>query len=121
MFISKLTLNTRNRDVLRDLDSAYEMHRTVTKAFPSQVYGGYGRILHRVDDHSILLIQSEREPDWNLLPSNYLSTAPMAKEFAPSFTTGQRLKFKIRANPTYKNEETNKYYGIHKEDDQYNW
>jgi CRISPR system Cascade subunit CasE len=107
MFLSKLVLNTRNRQARSDLARPYEMHRTLWRAFPDD---DPGRILFRVDSDRAgappaVLVQSDLRPRWERLAerdANYLLAPPDLKEFRPSFAPGQRLRFRLRANPTKK-------------------
>src|SRR5262249_28437292 len=107
MFLSKLLLNTRDRQARRDLTQPYEMHRTLWWAFPDNAPG---RILFRVDpdrtgSRPVVLVQSDLRPQWERLAdrgSRYLLAPPDFKAFQPSFTNGQRLRFRLRANPTKK-------------------
>lgn len=63
--------------------------------------------LFRVDPdapgRAVILVQSALKPDWDYAFHNagYLLAAPPdKKQFEPSFTTGQRLRFRLLANPT---------------------
>ncbi len=107
MFLSKLVLNSRDRQARRDLAMPYEMHRTLWRAFPDT---NPGRILFRVDaDRTgappVVLVQSDLRPQWKRLDergSRYLLAPPEFKPFQPSFAPGQRMRFRLRANPTKK-------------------
>jgi CRISPR system Cascade subunit CasE len=107
MFLSKLILNSRDRQARRDLAMPYEMHRTLWRAFPDT---NPGRILFRVDaDRTgaspVVLVQSDLCPQWERLDeikSVYFLAPPELKEFQLSFAPGQRLRFRLRANPTKK-------------------
>ena len=72
MFLSKLTLNPRSRQVRRELAEAYQMHRTLLRAFPDAGDGGPSRVLYRVDlprhpGPPVVLVQSAVCPDWSPL------------------------------------------------------
>jgi CRISPR system Cascade subunit CasE len=105
MFLSKLILNSRDPQVRRDLSRPYEMHRTLWSAFPE---GDPGRVLFRVDtDRSgappFVLVQSDFRPEWKRLAErspDYLLAPPDLKELHPAFFPSQRLRFRLRANPT---------------------
>lgn len=107
MFLSKLVLNVRDRQARYDLARPYELHRTLCSAFPDNEPG---RILFRIDSDRMgarpfVLVQSDLRPQWQRLDQrgpHYLLTPPELKEFQPSFTRGQRLRFRLRANPTRK-------------------
>jgi CRISPR system Cascade subunit CasE len=109
MFLSRLSLNLRSSRARLDLAQPYEMHKTVWNCHPTvrrdPATGAFlDRLLFRVDaDHGspTLLVQSEVEPDWGHLPDGYLRTSPPdCKPLDVAFTPGQRLRFRLRANPT---------------------
>lgn len=142
MFLSQLVLNPRSRDVMRDLRDPYEMHRTLWRGFPTlrrdAQQACLDRILFRVDfgerqETTTVLVQSDLEPAWSHLPGDYLREAAQCKPFAPTFTTGQRLRFRLRANPTKrvhakavdsgraKSEAVGKRVALQREDEQIAW
>lgn len=117
LYLSRLILNPRSKQALCDLANAYEMHRTLCRAFPGTEAGGCGRVLWRVDHDRngglpVVYVQSEKQPDWMKMTSqfeDYLATSgntnpacrPISEEtFA--FRVGRRLAFRLRANPTRK-------------------
>jgi len=128
MFLSKLTLRPgpRCRQVLTDLASPYEMHRTLMRAFPGRDNGGPGRVLFRLEPDRpnrppVVLVQSDKQPDWAALDAlgGYLAQPAETKTFEPAFRAGQRLRFRLRANPTVKRD--GKRHGLFKEADQLGW
>ncbi len=124
VYLSRLILNPRSRQVRRDIGNKREMHRTVCKAFPSievdsslpqhlrnsprQEYN----ILFRLEMDERrgeigLLVQSTIKPDWSLLPEDYLrndvddSLACKAiHENLDAIENGTKLIFRLQANPT---------------------
>lgn len=78
-----------------------------------------------------LLVQSDKAPDWGWLAGkpDYLLAGseqnPACKSFDPAFQPGQRLYFRLRANPTVKRkfpgESASKRIGLYKEEDQQAW
>jgi CRISPR system Cascade subunit CasE len=111
IYLTQLTLNPRCRAVRADLADPYELHRTLLRAFPDRADGGPGRVLYRVEPSRggprfIILVQSDIAPEWSRLnvPPEYLEGAPATKPFDPVFTVGQRLCFRLRANPTVKRD-----------------
>ncbi len=86
------------------------MHRTLCKAFGNDKNTWKeARVLFRVDDFDEgrrlrALVQSTVEPDWNAITvsDDYLVTEIQCKRVAPVLRIGQRLAFRIRANPTVK-------------------
>ncbi len=143
LFLSRLFLNPHNRDVRRDLADCHNLHRTIMSAFP-QADGAAARdefgVLFRVetgrDGKVILLVQSRLEPDWSRLPGGYLLEAdgnPACKPVLNHYTglaTGQRLLFRLLANPTKRvstknTEEDDRWRGkrieLRSEEDQIAW
>jgi CRISPR system Cascade subunit CasE len=140
MYLSRLILNPRSRQVRNELADPYEMHRTVCRAFPNAVYEDNqpSGILFRVDLHPrtrvpTLLVQSLLPPDWSFLRAedkDYLLGAedlplevenPAVKELTLNLREGQVLAFRLRANPTVKKDREGKKQGrrlglIHEED-----
>lgn len=137
MFLSRLVLNVRESKVRRELSSPYEMHRTILSAgFDGIPKDQIGRVLFRVDEDrtsrmpSVALVQTERQPDWLALPRGYLYDPPEWKMFDPQFRAGQRLRFRLRANPTKRVASQNetlgpklagKRVGLFLETDQVRW
>ncbi|HVN56600.1 MAG TPA: type I-E CRISPR-associated protein Cas6/Cse3/CasE [Anaerolineaceae bacterium] len=148
MYLSRLILNPRSRQVLREIADPYEMHRTITRAFPGSVFHADRRdentagLLFRLDVHPrtglpTLLVQSRVRPDWTFLaapPKNYLlppddlffeAENPGVKEVELIFRPGQALAFRLRANPTVKKdregEKQGRRVGLHREEDQLLW
>lgn len=142
MYLSRLILNPRSRQVQHELADPYELHRTVCKAFPNANYkdNESSGILFRVDLHPrtripTLLVQSRQEPNWEFLSTekkDYLLGAndlpldvenPSFKEMDLKLIDGQVLAFRLRANPTVKKDREGKAQGrriglIHEEDQQ---
>lgn len=114
MYLSRLLLNPRSRQVQRDTADLYQLHRTVLSAFADS--RAASSVLHRLDLHPrtgqvTLLVQSQSAPDWAKLTStDYLLPAgpfdelenPAVKQLALSLTAGQMLSFRLRVNPTVK-------------------
>ncbi len=121
MYLSRLILDTRQRDVRRDLGDVHRLHRTILHAFPQAPDPQRARehfgLLYRIEPLPTapqlvrLLIQSDHLPNWHALPSSYLGPAPDARG-NPAIRTvgaeyeriadGDRLIFRLRANPTKK-------------------
>ncbi|MFZ2486480.1 MAG: type I-E CRISPR-associated protein Cas6/Cse3/CasE [Anaerolineae bacterium] len=110
MYLSRLILNPRTRQVQRELAEPYQMHRSIMQAFPNGLQQNEERVLWRVDDHPrlgpVLLVQSWGMPDWTSLADGYLRPLnqpnPAIKPFEPALSAGQPLRFRLRANPTAK-------------------
>jgi CRISPR system Cascade subunit CasE len=127
LYLSKLSLNHRSRQVQSELRDPYEMHRTLSRAFgDDRAQYAEARCLFRVeeapDNRSVpVLVQSSMEPDWSYLDAvpGYICEPPLTKPLAPQFATGQRLAFRLRANPTVKRD--GKRLGLYKDEECLNW
>ncbi len=119
LYLSRLILNPRNREVRRDFADCHRLHQRIMMAFPTA--GGDAPraefdILYRpeIDARSgivTLLVQSRVEPNWSRLPREdsgqpYLLPRPENPAVKPighvlaTLQPGQRLIFRLRANPT---------------------
>ncbi len=144
MYLSQLILNPQSRQVQHELADPYELHRTVSRAFPDGVFkaerteDNATNILFRVDLHPrtripTLLVQSRQHPRWDFLSAekkDYLlgeNDLPLdienlaVKEMNLQLHEGQTLAFRLRANPTVKKDREGKKQGrrvglIHEED-----
>ena len=114
MYLSRLLLNTRSRQVQRETADPYQLHRTIMRGFVEK--RDQSGILHRLDVQPrtgaiILLVQSMSEPDWSslaekdyLLPIDPFSGLdnPAVKQISLPLRPNQVLSFRLRANPTIK-------------------
>jgi len=117
IYLSKLTLNPRSRQVQSELARPYEMHRTLMSAFPDGVRRVNANLLHRLEIHPqtgtiTLLAQSTLEPDWGALENagqgRYLLNPPQYKPISLNLPTGLNLQFRLVANPTIKKKRDGK-------------
>jgi CRISPR system Cascade subunit CasE len=119
MYLSRLVLNPRSRQVWHDLTDCQSLHRSVLAAFPLATGGNGTRdefgVLYRLEPSRrgsapVLLVQSRVAPEWGRLPSDYLAPSTSArnpsttslKPFLESIQAGEILRFRLRANPTRK-------------------
>lgn len=110
MWISKLTLNPRLREVRRDLANPYEMHRTLSWAVSQELAAGRERLLWRVEPVRlglpVALVQTLTYPDRSKMlgrqPGYAVVDPASPKPFDPRFSRGQVLRFRLKANPSVK-------------------
>lgn len=143
--LSRLVLNPRAPEVQRDLADAQEMHRTIMRGFPdipSAAARAELGILYRLEVARLtgvptLLVQSGSAPDWSKLPAGYLlqlnEPNPASKAIGAHYaaiSSGMRLAFRLRANPTRKIETKTGPDGVRRngrrveltrEEDQHAW
>lgn len=103
MYLSKVLLQPQQ------LDNAWQWHRALWTLFPDREKGTPLPCLYRIESLNLaqgaqLLMQSESKP---LLQSAKASVLAQ-KEFEPSLRTGQRLHFRLQANPTKKIRDKDK-------------
>lgn len=107
MYLSKLIMSREDPRALRSIANPYEMHRTIWRAFPDAGNGGPGRVLFRVEPLAtgkpvVVLVQSQRQPDWGPLLNERIVLEAECKRFEPAFAAGQLLRFRLIANPSKK-------------------
>lgn len=121
LYLSRILLNPRSKLVMKDLGNPQELHRTISSAFPKienpagskehekKKPRGEFDLLHRLEvdrreGRVVLLVQSSYKPDWGLLfDGNYCLEEPEVKHLHDIYSqlaAGQRLRFRICANPT---------------------
>lgn len=102
LYLSRIKLNIKNKNVHRDIQSPHEMHRTIMRAFPGtqenprKTFG----VLFRLESDGTILVQSKVEPDWKNLHIGYL-LEPVVLEmdtFVESLKNGGEYRFKLYAN-----------------------
>jgi len=124
--LSQLLLDPSCPQVQAELRDPYQMHRTLSKGFGDGPAFAAARCLFRVDEAGDtaglrLLVQSLTEPDWQRLTARpgYLLGAPQVRQFEPAFAPGQRLAFRLRANPTVKRD--GKRLALYREEEHLAW
>jgi len=113
MFLSRLKMPLGDPAAQRLLADPYELHRALMAAFPPKA----GRVLFRVEPlgrtetQACVLVQSTTQPHWGpeRLPPSMVSDV---KPYHPVLTVGQRLRFRLRANPTVRRKFTDRAEGL---------
>lgn len=129
MYLSQLKLNPAHPDARRDLGDAYQMHRTLTRAFAPDSTNPALRFLWRLErergpaDSNTVLVQAEAPARWAVLEDQpgYLLTHVVAKQVDLDrlIVDGSHCRFRLRANPAVKRE--GKRWGLHDEGEQLAW
>lgn len=129
MYISKLVLNVSHPQARRDLSSAYEMHRTLSRAFAENADTPPVRFLWRLerrDDFlpsSTVLVQAANPANWRELEAfpGYANEILGNKEVDVDslIQSGARYRFRLLANPTV--TRAGKRHGLSREEDQLEW
>jgi len=106
LMLSQLSLNLNHRQVRRDLGNAYDLHRTLSRAFVDGPEAAVKPFLWRLESGRPLeppriLVQSGAEPIWDQLPEGYvMSLADRAWRPEAVFRAGRAVKLRVLANPT---------------------
>jgi CRISPR system Cascade subunit CasE len=106
LFLYRLQLNLGEQAVRRDLSDAYEMHRSLARAFVDPDQDTLQPFLWRLetpaaDEAPLVLVQAATEAHWDALPLGWL-LAWQERRWDPQavLRSGQRVAFRMRANPT---------------------
>ncbi len=119
IYLSRLILNPRSRQVMSEMAYPYEMHRTLMRAFPkatddtqTKARDEFGVLFRAdIDDRQGAIkvyVQSRIEPNWSFLDglNDYLGAdmeMPEPKDITKAYKklpNGHLLSFRLRANPT---------------------
>lgn len=111
LYLSQLLLNPRSPQVRGDLADCRALHSRVLHAFPdssditaAREHFGVLYRLERFHGGARVLVQSRERPDWSRLPADYLrmpaSDPKRLDHLYAHITSGQELRFRLRANPT---------------------
>ena len=111
MYLHRIHLNPRSKQVRRDLSDPYQMHATLCRAFfPEGTRCPPSALLWRLEPEADregrprVLIQSHETPDWSRLPSDWLAYFDpgldlMQRLHLELLDAGQVYRFRLRANP----------------------
>lgn len=115
IYLSRLIFDPSSSRVRLEVSHPYELHRSIMRAFPSNLAPRQERVLWRLESDSpsgdlALLVQSWTAPDWAWAQKakGYLRTVegpnPAVKQvdLAARLVAGQVLAFRLLANPTVK-------------------
>jgi CRISPR system Cascade subunit CasE len=129
MFLSRLTLHPAHPHARRDLASAYEMHRSLARAFAPDANSKPARFLWRLEsDRSDLagatvLVQAAQAGEWRTLieQPGYLQDLQANKLVATDrlVRAERACRFRLLANPTV--TRAGRRYGLHDENAQLDW
>ncbi len=124
IFLTRLDLRPNSRQVQKEIADPYQMHKTFSRAFGQGDNYKKARFLFRVESPAgipVVLIQSLIKPDWSFLreKADYIRSEPMVKAVNLRIDRGQKLRFRLQANPTVKRD--GKRHPLYKEQDQIEW
>lgn len=108
MYLSRIQIDSKNRQKIRSLSHLGAYHDWVEQSFPQELTSGIRkRHLWRLDPlngHQYLILLSEDKPDAKLLMRYGIEETVESRDYDPLLTrlkNGQILRFRITANPTH--------------------
>lgn len=132
MFLHRIHLDPHCREVRRDLSDPYQLHSTLCRAFsPPDKKCPEGEYMWRLEPETDsagcprILVQSKAMPNWaSIGVQGWLANADSAIDLKDrlkldSLKTGQRFRFRLRANPCVKRD--GKRLGLLRIDEQETW
>jgi CRISPR system Cascade subunit CasE len=132
MFLHRIHLDPRCREARRDLSDPYQLHSTLCRAFNTpDKKCPEGEFLWRLEPETDpagcprILVQSKSMPDWiGIGVLGWLANADSAIDLKArlkldSLKTGQRFRYRLRANPCVTRE--GKRLGLLRADEQETW
>ena len=133
MFLHRIHIDPRGKEVRRDLANPYELHSTLCRVFsPPDNRCPAGEFLWRLEPevdrqgHPRVLLQSRSLPDWSRIGvSPWLVEDPepaidLAKKLKlDDIRPGQRYRFRLRANPCVTRQ--GKRFGLFRLEEQEGW
>jgi CRISPR system Cascade subunit CasE len=127
MYLSQLVLNARERKVQQDLSNVHALHQRIMQGFPDENRENSRadwNVLYRQEiDSPVVLVQSTVEPDWVKLPERYLEKHKIKplNDVLNHLAKGERLQFRLKANPSKRSKETGKTIAITGRAEQVSW
>lgn len=129
MYLTRLILDPRSALARRDLADAYDMHRTLVRAFVADEQSEPGRFLWRLEAGAgswaspTLLVQSSESGNWDVLQAlpGYLQRPAESKalDLEALVQPQRQYRFRLLANPTV--ARAGKRYGLAGEAEQLAW
>lgn len=131
MYLTRLQLDPVHPQARRDLASAYEMHRTLSRAFAPSSDAPPSRFLWRLepqaqdtaDEPAVVLVQAAAQAHWQALDDwpGYLRCAVEEKrvDLDRLLLPGRSCWFRLLCNPTV--TRNGKRLGLLREGEQHDW
>jgi len=129
MYLSRLTLDPQHPQTRRDLSDAYDMHRTLSRAFVADTTTPPARFLWRLESGfgglaaSTLLVQAAAPANWAVIDAlnGYALQVQGNKkvDLSQFVQAGRRYRYRLLVNPTI--TRGGKRYGLTQEAEQLAW
>lgn len=109
MYLSRVEIDTNNRQKIKDLSHLGAYHNWVEQSFPAEISNSQrNRHLWRIDvlaGKQYLLVLSQEKPDLKRLETYGVKETAVAKsydKFLNNLVNDELLRFRLTANPTHK-------------------
>jgi CRISPR system Cascade subunit CasE len=127
MYLARLELNSRDLHVRKDLSDAHKLHQRIMQAFPDEqrekARADWQVLFRQEPESEVILVSSAIEGTWNNLPAGYLQQC-QSKSFEPEvqqFAPGRLMQFRLKANPSKRDNQSRKLIGLFNQADQLAW
>ncbi|WP_102279165.1 type I-E CRISPR-associated protein Cas6/Cse3/CasE [[Lactobacillus] timonensis] len=117
MYLSRVEIDTHNRQKMKSLSHLGAYHNWVEQSFPQEINQGQRlRHLWRIDflgDKEYLLLLSNDKPDLNQLAKYGVTGTAGTKSydhFLQQLAVGMVMQFRLTANPSYRDKESGRIY-----------
>lgn len=118
MYLSRVEIDTKNRQKIRDLSHLGAYHGWIEQSFPDEIaQGERKRHLWRIDQlqgRTYLLLLSPDKPDLEKLEKYGRPGTAMSKDYEPflnRLAENQVLRFRLTANPAFRGGKSSKHPG----------
>jgi CRISPR system Cascade subunit CasE len=131
MYLSRLLLDPRSRQLRKELANRYELHRTLLSPYPEMTREEIG-LLYRIEQpdqdqmHPIqILVQTQMVPLWEKIDQSRLPIQEaVTKVYQPTPRQGEKYHFRLVGNPTIRRREgdfSGKRVELRLMEEQYHW
>jgi CRISPR system Cascade subunit CasE len=102
LYLSRISLNPLFSEALQLAASPTKIHERLAPVFGGNHPQTQNRVLFRVDEGPVVLVQSELLPDWDLFERKprLLRSDPETKEMELNLAVEQRMGFRLLARPS---------------------
>lgn len=127
MYLAKLELNEQNQIVHREQGNAHAFHQRIMQAFPNEqrakARADWHVLFRQEPDSNVVLVQSAIAGSWENLPETYLANhqSKLFNTEPQHFEVGRMLQFRLKANPSKRDNQTKKLIGMFHQVDQLAW
>lgn len=128
LYLSRVEIDTNNRQKMKDLTHLGAYHNWVEQSFPAEIHNGK-RLRHlwridRLQGHEYLLVLSSDKPDLRSLERYGVIGTAQSKpydHFLDQLSDGMVMQFRLTANPSYRDVKSGRVFPHVTISQQKNW